>query len=170
MMLSRKVAFIIDGYFMNKRIQSLKTFYFNGPNIREYCLKHIRGGDDLYRIFYYDTPPLEMKGTNPISGKTIDFSTTNVAKKQMALLDSIRETPNFALRLGKTSWINNEWVVNKRLMRDIFKGKIDPKGIPENAILPRVQQKLVDMKIGLDISSIALKKSSNTLGYYFWRF
>jgi len=53
----RKVVFMIDGWFMKKRIFKLKPFYYDGPNIRNYCKSHLRPKDYLYRIFYYDTPP-----------------------------------------------------------------------------------------------------------------
>lgn len=65
----RKVVFMIDGWFMRKRIYRLKTFYYSGPEIRKYCLRHLKQNDYLYRIFYYDTEPLEKKGHNPISKK-----------------------------------------------------------------------------------------------------
>ena len=58
----RKVVFMIDGWFMRKRVQYLKAFTYVGPEIRKYCLKHMKSGDYLYRIFYYDTLPLEKKG------------------------------------------------------------------------------------------------------------
>jgi len=70
--------------------------------------------DALYRIFYYDTEPLMEKGHNPITKGFIDFRKTHVALQQKALFDSLRRTPNFALRLGKTIWRNNNWI-NKRL-------------------------------------------------------
>ncbi len=62
----RKVVFMIDGWFMKRRIDILKSIDYTGPNIRDYCKKHLRTGDILYRIFYYDTEPLKAKGHNPI--------------------------------------------------------------------------------------------------------
>jgi len=38
----RKVAFMIDGWFMRQRIYSFKTFYYNGDEIRKYCLRHLK--------------------------------------------------------------------------------------------------------------------------------
>ncbi|MBT8364703.1 MAG: hypothetical protein KJP23_08355 [Deltaproteobacteria bacterium] len=100
-MMVRKVVFMIDGWFMRKRIYSLKTFYYDGPEIRKYCKSHLRADDYLYRIFYYDTEPLDKKGHNPVSKKLIDFKKTTTAKSQTALLESIKRTPNFALRPAK---------------------------------------------------------------------
>jgi hypothetical protein len=94
----RKVVFIIDGWFMRKRIYSLNAFYYSGPEIRKYCKKHLRQDDTIYRIFYYDTRPFQLKAHNPITKELIDFSQTSVAKAQDKLFDSIKK--HRTLRLG----------------------------------------------------------------------
>ena len=98
----RKVVFIIDGWFMNKRIKHLQKSHtlqimssYSGPEIREYCCKHLREGDQLYRIFYYDTEPLLKKGVNPISRESVNFGKSQIAVDQNQLLESIKKTPNF---------------------------------------------------------------------------
>lgn len=153
----RKVVFIIDGYFMNKRLQRFRTFQFNGPGIREYCLQHLRPEDELYRIFFYDSPPLELKGHNPLTGQLVDFGSTPVALAQRELLDSIRRTPQFALRLGKPSWAGRKWKIHSRALTAILSGKRELKSLKPREVMPDIRQKAVDMKIGLDISTIALK-------------
>jgi uncharacterized LabA/DUF88 family protein len=154
---------MIDGWFMRKRIYSLKSFYYSGHNIREYCLKHLRQGDYLYRIFYYDTEPLKVKGHNPISGKFIDFSKTSVAIGQDKLIQSIKETPNFALRLGRTIWRNNEWILNKDKFKDLIHKTITVDDLASEDVQPFIEQKAVDMKMGLDIALIAVKKIADLL-------
>ena len=154
---------MIDGWFMRKRIYNTKAFYYNGYNIRKYCCNHLRSDETIYRIFYYDTEPLDKKGHNLISKKAIDFKTTTVAQEQIKLLNSIRETPNFALRLGKTVWKNNTWILKSEKLKELLEGKINIKDLTENDVTPLIQQKAVDMKIGLDIASIATKKLADKL-------
>ena len=158
-----KVVFMIDGWFMRKRIYYLKTFHYDGNNIRRYCLRHLRDGDTLYRIFYYDTAPLDKKGRNPISKKAIDFGKTPVAQAQHALLESIKRTPNFALRLGKTIWKNNGWILNAQKLNDLLSKNITVDDLTDNDVRPLIEQKAVDMKIGLDIASIATKRLAEKL-------
>ncbi len=158
-----KVVFMIDGWFMRKRIYQLKTFFYSGPNIRNYCLQFLRSADSLYRIFYYDTEPLKQKGLHPLTKKPIDFAKTPVAKQQLALLDSLRKTPNFALRLGKTIWRNNNWILNPKKLRDMALKKTDIGNLAEQDVHPQIEQKAVDMKIGLDIALIAMKRLADTL-------
>ena len=40
-----------------------------------------------------------------------NFGKTHVAMQQKELFASLRRTPNFALRLGKTIWRNNSWIL-----------------------------------------------------------
>ena len=159
----RKVVFMIDGWFMRKRIYTLKAFHYDGPSIREYCLKHLRDTDSLYRIFYYDTNPLEMKGHHPVTGKHVDFARTDVAKHQRNLLESLKKTPNFALRLGRTVWRNSNWVLTPEKTKLLLKGKISPADLTEFDVRPHIEQKTVDMKIGLDIATIAIKRLADLL-------
>ena len=159
----RKVVFMIDGWFMRKQIYRYKTFYYSGAEIRKYCLKHLRKDDYLYRIFYYDTEPLDKKGHNPITKKAIDFSETPVAVAQRKLLESIKSTPNFALRLGKTVWKNNEWILSADKLKALLEKKITIDQLAESDLKPLIEQKAVDMKLGLDITSIATKKLADLL-------
>lgn len=159
----RKVVFMIDGWFMRKAIYSSKAFFYCGPKIREYCVSHLRPDDYLYRIFYYDTEPLEKKGHNPITKKTIDFGKTPVAIAQRELLKSIRTTPNFALRLGKTIWRNNEWILAPGKLKALLEKKIVVDDLKEDDFKPLIEQKAVDMKLGLDITLIATKRQADLL-------
>jgi len=161
----RKVAFVIDGYFMQKRVQSLKLFYYDGKGIRDYCKKHLdsNNSDRIYRIFYYDTENFNYKGHNPISKKFIDFSKTDISIRKTVLLNSIRNTPNFALRLGKSVWQHKEWSLKQEVFKDLLDEKIKFKDIKEENVKPTIRQKMVDIKIGLDIALIAMKKLADVL-------
>jgi uncharacterized LabA/DUF88 family protein len=158
-----KVVFMIDGWFMRKRIMKTKAFYYSGPNIRSYCSQFLYRTDTFYRIFYYDTAPLMEKGHNPISKKFIDFSETPVAKHQWELFESIKTTPNFALRLGSVVWRNRGWLVRPDKFKELLSGKISIGTLSESDVEPHIEQKAVDMKIGLDIASIAMKRLADTL-------
>src|SRR5262245_16956042 len=54
----------------------------------------------LFRVYFYDAPPFEGTGTNPISGAAINFSGTPQARQNQALLQSLELQPNFACRRG----------------------------------------------------------------------
>lgn len=160
--MEQSVVFMIDGWFMRKKIYELKTFYYNGKNIRKYCLELLRASDYLYRIFYYDTTPLEKKGHNPVTGRAVDFSRSSVAIQQKELLDSIKKTPSFALRLGETVW-KGDWALQNETLKELLKQNISIGDLQEGDVRPVIQQKAVDMKMGMDIALIALKKIADCL-------
>lgn len=159
----RKVVIMIDGWFMRKTIYSSKAFFYSGPEIRKYCLSHLKVNDYLYRIFYYDTAPLEKKGNHPLTGAAIDFGKTSVAIAQRRLLESLKTTPNFALRLGKTVWRNNEWLLEPEKLKALLEKKIIVDQLVEDDFKPLIEQKAVDMKLGLDITFIATKRLADFL-------
>jgi hypothetical protein len=140
----RKVVFMIDGWFMRKQIYKDKAFYYSGPEIRKYCIKHLRSDDYLYRIFYYDTELLDKKGHYPISRKAIDFGKTKVALEQTKLLNSIKTTPNFALRLGKTIWRNNQWILKPEKVEALLNKTITTDQLTDDDFRPLIEQKAVD--------------------------
>lgn len=158
----RRVVFIIDGWFMWKRVKTLNAFNYDGPGIRHYCKGHLRPGDTLYRILYYDTLPLNKKGHNPITNNFIDFGRTPVANAQRRLFKSIKKTPNFALRLGRVKW-NRSWNLNFAKLKMLINNQINVGQLTENDVRPHIEQKAVDMKIGIDISLIAMKKLADLL-------
>jgi len=149
---------MIDGWFMRKTILDQNAFHYDGPGIRNYCCKHLKKSDYLYRIFYYDTEPLDKKGHRPITKTSIDFSKTPVAIAQRKLLESIKVTLNFALRLGKTIWRNSEWMLSQDKLRLLLENRITVNDLNDNDFKPLIEQKAVDMKLGLDITYIATKK------------
>lgn len=155
---SRKIAIIIDGWYMRRRVSKLKCFNYTGSEIKKYCLKHLRPDDYLYRIFYYDTAPLEKKGHNPLTQRAIDFSRTETAKHQKELLASLKRTPWIAVRLGVTTWPDKRWIINPRKTKEILQGKLKIDDLKEEDVKPQILQKAVDMKMGLDIASLAYKR------------
>lgn len=156
-----KVAFFVDGNFLFHQVKYFKSFFCNGPNIRKYCERHLNPNEKLYRIFYYDAPPLERTATTPC-GTPIDFGKSSAAQHMKKRLDSIRETPYMALRLGKVTW-QNDWILSNDVITDLMNGKRDITSLCDHDFQPNIQQKIVDMKIGLDISTITYKKFASRI-------
>jgi uncharacterized LabA/DUF88 family protein len=157
----RRVAVLIDGGFFRKRYRQL---YKDLPSPAELAkrvygiaMSHARGMDNLYRIFYYDCPPLLKKAHNPVTGKAIDFSKSPQAIYMNQFLEELKKKRKMALRLGYISDIA-EWNIKPEFTKGIVTGSIDPKSLGENDVVYNMKQKGVDMKIGIDISTLTLKQ------------
>jgi uncharacterized LabA/DUF88 family protein len=112
------------------------------------CLKDMR----LHRIYFYDSRPLEVSEKKPLSGDTIDFGASSTAARNKSLQALLVQQPFFALRFGEL--FLEGWRLKKKVLK-----KPGPKvEICADDIEPNIRQKGVDMRIGLDIASLTLKK------------
>ncbi len=160
-------AILVDGGFFIKRYRQIYANTVDrspqkvAKNLHEICLKHLssnqRKARDLYRIFYYDCPPLSKKAHHPVSQRAIDFSKTEEAVFRTALHSELRKLRKVALRLGRLSDSSN-WQIKPEKLKELIKKEIAVDDLQENDLLYEVKQKGVDMKIGLDIASLSYKR------------
>lgn len=118
----------------------------------------------LHRIYYYDAEPLSLKKPIPLTGgkknwRTRDFSQNPLHDANMQLLDELKQKPFFAVRLGETQF--RGWIVKPALLKaDKTDMRLD---LTAADLIPNIQQKGVDMRIGLDISSLSLKNQADVI-------
>ena len=74
----------------------------------------------------------------------------------------MRRHPNFALRLGEVRR-RREWIITEAAQRDLLSGRRTAGELTDDDFEPGFQQKAVDMRIGLDIASLTLKKLVDTI-------
>ena len=58
---------------------------------------------------------------------------------------------------------NHSWILNAEKQRQILKGEIEVGELVDEDFLPAFRQKGVDMRIGIDITSITLKRQANII-------
>ncbi len=164
-------AVLVDGGFFLRRYRSIygdKTPSDVATGMHKMCQRHLtekssRDGVKpprrrLFRIFYYDCPPLMKKAHNPITGKSVDFSKTPTALWRLAFFDGMKKMRKVALRLGDLNEKGGYWTVNRRRMDELLKQKVSIGDLTEDDVTYNVNQKGVDMRIGLDIASMCYKK------------
>lgn len=147
----------------------------------------------VYRIFYYDAPPFEGQAHHPLTGRQINFKLSDQAKFQNELFAMLRKQRNVALRLGHLSSLGGWTMEHARLAKLLrMKSPLAdfanlPRAEDGTVALPAdladqlhehiahwtaledwmvrldLRQKGVDMRIGLDIASITLKRLASTV-------
>ena len=163
-----KIAVLIDGGFFVKRFNSLynKDRKMAGAQVADHlytmAMKHVGNNNTLYRIFYYDCLPLDKKVHNPISKKLVDFSNTDEYKFRMELLETLKRKRKVALRIG-TLKDNHNWQIYPGRTKELLSGKKKLEELKDSEIFLDVQQKGIDMKIGVDIATLALKRFVDTI-------
>lgn len=164
-------AILIDGAYFIKRFRAIEPHNkYNASRAAEVAfrcaLRHLqerRGGpkNPLYRIFFYDCPPVTKKMHWPHSSRAVDFAKSDEAQFRQALHAELKKKRKVALRLGVLS--DAEWAIKPPVAMDLAKGKRQPQDLRDDDFELSVRQKGVDMRIGLDIASIAFKKQARRI-------
>jgi uncharacterized LabA/DUF88 family protein len=116
----------------------------------------------LYRCFFYDARPYADRGHLPISKRAIDYAKSDRARFRLALFDLLRRRPNFALRLGDVRR-DRSWVLRQAAQDDLLGRRRSIDELTDADFEPVFRQKAVDMRLGVDIASISLKKQADTI-------
>jgi len=125
---------------------------------RDHLTAEEREHRQLYRIFYYDCPPLMKKVHNPITRKLVDFSKTPLATWRLQFFEELKKLRKVALRLGYLNERSGCWAFRPNVFRDLIAGKTTLHKLAELDVRYDVRQKGVDMRLGLDIASLAYKR------------
>jgi len=146
-------AIMVDGGFFLRRYRILKGQTLDSRQVAKdlftWSLKHLEGKNnelrELYRIFYYDCPPLNKKIFHPLTRELVDLGKSEEAVFRNGLHSELRKLRKVALRQGRLADYGN-WVIDP------------PSELRPEDVSYEVRQKGVDMRIGLDIASLTFKK------------
>ncbi len=161
----KKTAILVDGGFYKIRAHYLwgeKTPQERAEELKSYCMWLLHQNRyekrDLYRIFYYDCPPSGKKVYHPLTQTTVDLKTTDLYRWQIAFLNELKSMRKFALRLGELSEDSLHYMLNFPAMKKLLRGEIQVTDLTDRDFRLEIIQKGVDMRIGVDMTSLALKK------------
>lgn len=130
--------------------------YFRSDGGRERIHFDWAESADLYRIFFYDCPPLSKRTQLPISKRGLDLGQTETAKARQAIHGELQTTRKVALRLGRLNEKFGWRVKAETTARWI--GSAEQVTLSDEDFEIDTVQKGVDMRLGLDVASMAFKK------------
>jgi len=110
----------------------------------------------LYRIFFYDCPPLTKRLHFPISKKSYNLAKTSEALLRLAIHDRLAGVRKVALRLGRLNENVSSWRPKPEAVKRWIESPSDFAPTDDDFEID-VIQKGVDMRLGLDIASMAFK-------------
>lgn len=163
-----RVAILVDGGFYQRRAQTVwgsKSPEARADELHRYCLRHlsdkvdgIKVKNDLYRIFYYDCPPCGKRVYHPLLKKQVDLSKTPLYDYMTRFHEAIRSKRKTALRLGELSDRYTQYILFPDAAKKLIIGVRNIQDLTETDFTLDIKQKGVDIRIGLDIASMAYKK------------
>lgn len=160
-----RTAILIDGAFYRKRayyIYGDKKPAERADELEWYCKRHIREEKSdncfLYRVFYYDCPPMTKKVYHPYLKKQIDFGKTDDYIWATSFFKELTHKRKFALRLGRLAEEQAHFNIRPEATKKLMNGSLKFENLSEKHFALDVKQKGVDMRIAVDISSLVFKK------------
>ena len=161
-------AILVDGGFYRRRAYARlgdKSPKERADELESYCKRHlnekiygIHTSHRLYRIFYYDCLPVSKNIYNPLTKKQVDLSKTDTYKWATEFFDFLKEKRKFALRYGQLAEGQAHYSLTEKTFKKLCNGTIKFEDLEEKDCILQIEQKGVDMRIGLDIASLAYKK------------
>ena len=155
-----ETAIMVDGGFyqkMAKRLFGKKSPKARATELERYCKKHIKktGDRHLYRIFYYDCPPSDAVLWNPIGKKNVPLAKSELYSWTNDFHEELSHKRKFALRMGELLDTQDGYTLKPDSLKALLAGKKSIEELDDDDLRLNIRQKGVDMKLGLDIASLA---------------
>ena len=164
-----KTAILVDGGFYRRRAYAAfgdKTPKERADELYSYCKRHLNThgeSNELYRIFYYDCPPMTAQIYHPLTKKAVNFAKSDTYTWANDFFNELKRKRKVALRMGELSEQQAHYRLKNNILNKLMRGDISVSDIKERDFLFNVEQKGVDMRIGLDIASLSYKKQVNQI-------
>lgn len=160
-----RTAILVDGGFYRRRAQLLfgdKPAAARCAELMDYCRRHLRADHnekrELYRIFYYDCPPMTKKLYHPLLKTQIDYGKSELHTWMTEFLNCLKRQRKVALRMGVLADEQAHFTIRYDETKKLCAGTMQFSDLTESDFELALDQKGVDMKIGLDIASMAYKQ------------
>lgn len=171
-MVPSRTAILVGGGFYRRIAE--KTWGRKNPSERaeelyEYALKHITSKKDarlelrrreLYRIFYYDCPPVKQATVwHPLKKRNVNFSSRDESYRWSEEFQScLGAKRKVACRMGELVTSNANYNLKPWVTRALLEGKRDLDSLADGDFSVNFKQSRVDMRIGIDIASLAYER------------
>lgn len=173
-------AILIDGGYLLKRLPAVRPDVDASDadavanSVHQLVRNHLDQLNDihcapnplrlLYRTFYYDARPYGGKAHTPVGNRPVDYARTPQALFRQRLFKRLHGQPNLAVRLGEVQRDpSRNWMMREGPQKGLLKGRIAVGELSDEDFKPALRQKGVDMRIGLDIASITLKRQADVI-------
>jgi uncharacterized LabA/DUF88 family protein len=161
--MNQRVALLIDGEWFRRRLEeALNSKLPNGVTadvMYRNALLSLAKDEEVFRIYYYDCPPYDGSETNPVDGSVVEFRKQAKYRARHRFLHEFKAKDYVAMRLGLAK--SRGWSLTNSYIKQALKGKHQP--LQPTDVLVSVEQKGVDMRIGIDVATLSLKRIVNRI-------
>ncbi|MCY3699873.1 MAG: NYN domain-containing protein [Gemmatimonadetes bacterium] len=160
-----RLAILIDGEFMRLRLKDRLASPPRAADIVGQVSSILDRIQDrrvphpiqLYRAFFYTAGPSSQIKRHPLTGQAATFGDRDSHRENRRLIENLDREEHMAVRRGEL--VFRGWGLKRSVVdRQVRNPGEDPPPLAPDDLQPRFEQKGVDMRIGLDIASLALKR------------
>ena len=157
----KSVAVLLDGGFVGERLLTTCGTRPSVDDMHEFACSLVADSEELFRVYYYDCPPFGGITVHPLSGEVRDLSTTSTFQQRTRWLNEFAAQDHIAFRRGELAF--RGWRLKSSYLQRIraegaLNDATQAPPITAADVEMELQQKRVDMKIGLDVAWLASKK------------
>lgn len=176
----KKTAILIDAGFFIHKLQHIKRTHFKEYSLTSKIVMdviwnlvhfHLKVNNDsgkersleLYRIYFYDCPPLDKQIKNPLpeighkTPKDKNFKLEESYILRESLHKDLKQSRKVALRMGELS-DHGSWQINELSLKSLLRGNKTWNQLTNKDFHYQYTQKQVDIKLGMDITTLAYEK------------
>jgi uncharacterized LabA/DUF88 family protein len=151
----KKTAILLDGEFFSIALRHhLKLI--RRPTAEEIyrhaCDLADANTEEIWRIFYYDSYSSGGRAWHPMTKKVIELSELPPARARARFLSELGQKDLIALRCGQTRF--RGWRLSDLYLSQLTRGPLRRPEAEDYEL--RFEQKGVDMRIGIDVATLAL--------------
>jgi uncharacterized LabA/DUF88 family protein len=156
-----RYAILLDGSFVVMKLRKKLRRFPIAEDVVELCeriRKHELLSDlKLLRIYFYNAPPYADPIVNPISKVKLRLASSESVSQNSRLHHKLELKPDFALRMGLT--VCRGWKVSRKALNE----SDGTRPLGSDDLIPHIEQKGVDLRIGMDIARLALNRMVSTI-------
>jgi uncharacterized LabA/DUF88 family protein len=159
----KKVAILLDGEWFRRRLDyGLKGTLPHGVTadvMYRNAMLTMEKDEELFRLFYYDCPPYSGSEVNPIDRSAIDFSKQAKHSARARFIKEMKCMDYVAMRLGTVK--KRGWTLSEAYVKQAIKCQAtaqNHKAPQAGDVFLSLEQKGVDMRIGIDVATLTLKR------------
>ncbi|MBZ8176979.1 NYN domain-containing protein [Corynebacterium sp. 3HC-13] len=152
-------AILVDGGFYRRRAR--KLFGDKEPEDRAnelvaYCKRHVKESQaSLYRIFYYDCLPSDRVIYHPLLKEQVNLGKSEEYAWNTRFLKELVKRRKVALRRGEELETQSGYLLKSGPLKKLCRGDLKVGDLTKEDFFLDITQKGVDMRLGLDIATMA---------------
>lgn len=157
-MFQARYAILLDGGFVTRKLHERLGHPPTADEVVALCAEiqsnTLFSNYELMRIYYYDAPPSTDSVRLPVTGLEYELASTERARHAQSLYDQLELKDGFALRMGETRVSPIQWKIKPQKAKQLIK---QPRPLTDEDFVLDINQKGVDIRIGLDMARLALR-------------